>query len=173
MLGINQAELARRAGISTTGLNNIERGDSDPKASTLKAVQDALDSLGIDFTNGGEPGVKLRRPKDDVLNEELFDLLMQRFARGDFAHLSRNLEECPTGKPPEKLRLTWSKSRATLYSNKTEIGRVDVEKGRLVFSPRLPSNYPSQIAIGKLWDWTMESWRRRNGVAELPRIVGL
>jgi len=135
--------------------------------------KDALDSLGVDFMNGGEPGVKLRRPQDDFLSEELFGLLMQRFDRGDFAHLSKSLEECPTGRAPEKLRLTLGKSRATLYSNKAEIGRVDLEKGSPVFSPPLPGNYPSQVDIGKLWDWTMESWRRHNAIGELPRIVGL
>jgi transcriptional regulator with XRE-family HTH domain len=61
MLGLTQAEVAKRAGISTTGLNNIERGASDPKASTLTAVQHVLEAAGIEFTNGGEPGVKLRR----------------------------------------------------------------------------------------------------------------
>ena len=61
MLGLTQAEVAKRAGISTTGLNNIERGASDPKASTLAAVQQVLEAAGVEFTNGGEPGVKLRR----------------------------------------------------------------------------------------------------------------
>jgi transcriptional regulator with XRE-family HTH domain len=61
MLGLTQAEVAKRAGISTTGLNNIERGISDPKASTLTSIQQVLEAAGVDFTNGGEPGVKLRR----------------------------------------------------------------------------------------------------------------
>lgn len=60
MLGLTQAELASRAGISTTGLNNIERGGSDPKASTLRAIQRALEEGGVEFTNGDQPGVKLR-----------------------------------------------------------------------------------------------------------------
>lgn len=61
MLGLTQAEVATRAGISTTGLNNIERGLSDPKASTLLAIQRVLEEAGVEFTNGGEPGVKLKR----------------------------------------------------------------------------------------------------------------
>ncbi|HEV7246585.1 MAG TPA: helix-turn-helix domain-containing protein [Shinella sp.] len=64
MLGMTQAELAKVAGISTTGLNNIERGNADPKASTLRAIQSALEQAGIIFqadgemTNGGR-GVRL------------------------------------------------------------------------------------------------------------------
>jgi len=60
MLGLTQAELAERSGLSKTGLINIENGSSDPKASTLRAIQSALEAAGIEFTNGGQPGVKLK-----------------------------------------------------------------------------------------------------------------
>jgi DNA-binding XRE family transcriptional regulator len=64
MLGLTQAELAKSAGISTTGLNNIERNSADPKASTLRAIQTAFEERGIVFMNEGElaqggPGVRL------------------------------------------------------------------------------------------------------------------
>ncbi|MGO7675591.1 hypothetical protein ACC685_37795, partial [Rhizobium ruizarguesonis] len=42
------------AGLSTTGLNNIERGTADPKASNLKAIQGALQEAGIIFLSEGE-----------------------------------------------------------------------------------------------------------------------
>lgn len=63
MIGLTQADLATRAGISTTGLNNIEKGLSDPKASTLRAIQNALESAGVIFVaeNGEGPGVRLRK----------------------------------------------------------------------------------------------------------------
>ena len=64
MLGLTQAVLAERAGISKTGLNNIERGEADPKASTLRAIQRALEEAGVEFTNGDQPGVRLGRRKD-------------------------------------------------------------------------------------------------------------
>ena len=60
MLGLTQAELASRAGISKTGLNNIEGGQSDPKASTLRAIQRVLEEAGAEFTNGDQPGVRLK-----------------------------------------------------------------------------------------------------------------
>jgi len=63
MLGMTQAELAKLAGLSTTGLNNIEKGGADPKASTLKAIRAALESAGVEFIaeNGGGAGVRLKR----------------------------------------------------------------------------------------------------------------
>ncbi|MFL9827545.1 helix-turn-helix transcriptional regulator [Rhodoplanes sp. SY1] len=63
MLGLTQAQLAEAAGISTTALNNIERGSADPKVSTLSAIRTALEAAGIEFIaeNGGGPGVRLKR----------------------------------------------------------------------------------------------------------------
>ncbi|WOS62177.1 helix-turn-helix transcriptional regulator [Sinorhizobium fredii] len=63
MLGMTQADLAKLAGISTTGLNNIERGTADPKASTLRAIEEALEAAGAIFVaaNGEGPGVRLRK----------------------------------------------------------------------------------------------------------------
>jgi DNA-binding XRE family transcriptional regulator len=52
MLGLTQAGLAKLAGLSTTGLNNIESGQSDPKVSTMEAVRRALESAGAAFENG-------------------------------------------------------------------------------------------------------------------------
>ncbi len=65
MLGITQAALAEAAGISTTALNNIERGAADPKASTLTSIQRALEAAGVEFIpeNGSGAGVRLRKDK--------------------------------------------------------------------------------------------------------------
>lgn len=66
MLGLTQADLAKSAGISTTGLNNIERNAADPKVSTLRSIQAALEAAGISFLSDGEmvhggPGVRLAK----------------------------------------------------------------------------------------------------------------
>ncbi len=75
MLGLTQAELATSAGISTTGLNNIEKGSADPKASTLRAIQAALEASGIIFVpeNGGGPGARLTAWKQ--CSNELINLI--------------------------------------------------------------------------------------------------
>ncbi len=52
MLGMTRAELAKRASLSTTGLNNIESGQADPKVSTMEAIQTALENAGADFRDG-------------------------------------------------------------------------------------------------------------------------
>ena len=63
MLGMTQADLAERANLSATSINNIERGTSDPRASNLASIQRALEAAGIEFIpeNGGGAGVRLRK----------------------------------------------------------------------------------------------------------------
>ncbi|MGE7473259.1 helix-turn-helix transcriptional regulator [Bosea sp. NPDC003192] len=65
MISMTQAALAEAAGISTTALNNIERGAADPKASTLTAIQKALEAAGVIFVpeNGEGPGVRLKKAR--------------------------------------------------------------------------------------------------------------
>lgn len=61
---MTQATLAKLARLSTTGLNNIEKGNADPKASTLRAIEQALTSAGVEFIDDarGEGVLKLRLP---------------------------------------------------------------------------------------------------------------
>lgn len=42
-VGLSQAELARKAGLSRMGLFNLERGEREPTWRTVQALADALD----------------------------------------------------------------------------------------------------------------------------------
>ena len=64
MLGIDQFELGRLAGLSVTGIANIERGASKPRTSTLCSIQSALEGAGVTFiAESGEEGVGVRLRK--------------------------------------------------------------------------------------------------------------
>ena len=72
MLGLKQGDLARRAGISVSTLNNIERGvQTDPKISTLRAIQHALEQEGIEFVDSdtGRVGIFLRAQKSESASQ--------------------------------------------------------------------------------------------------------
>lgn len=61
LLGVTQNELAKMAGISLGTLNNIERGNqSDPKVSTMRAIQQALEDAGVEFTDERSGGIGVR-----------------------------------------------------------------------------------------------------------------
>ena len=65
MTRIEQADLAARAGVSVETVKRLERtvGRVTAIVTTLEAVQVALEEAGIEFTNGDEPGVKLRKDR--------------------------------------------------------------------------------------------------------------
>ena len=62
LLRWEQKDLAERSGVSLPSIKRLE-GTPGPLAAhgrTIAALQSALEAVGITFTNGGEPGVKLR-----------------------------------------------------------------------------------------------------------------
>ncbi len=52
MLGWSRDQLAKRAGISTTGLANIE-GGADCRMSTIRAIKQAMEAYGAIFGDDG------------------------------------------------------------------------------------------------------------------------
>lgn len=67
LLGWRQADLAEASGISAVAIKNIEREETDPKATTLTAIQKAFTKAGVifldphDIRDGGH-GVRFKRP---------------------------------------------------------------------------------------------------------------
>ena len=57
----SQSDLAAASGVSLSTVRDFETGKRTPIANNLAALQRALEAAGVEFTNGGEPGVKLRR----------------------------------------------------------------------------------------------------------------
>jgi transcriptional regulator with XRE-family HTH domain len=63
LLGMDQETLAKRIGVSDNTIRNMEASGAEPVggfASTRAKVHLGLEALGVEFTNGNEPGVKLR-----------------------------------------------------------------------------------------------------------------
>ena len=60
-LGLGVRELAAAADVSTNTIARLERGEHlYPR--TVEIIRTALEAAGVVFTNGDEPGVKLRKP---------------------------------------------------------------------------------------------------------------
>jgi len=62
MLGIEQAELAKRARVARGTIRRMEsfEGEIGSQTSTLSKVQAVLERAGIEFLGGDQPGVRLR-----------------------------------------------------------------------------------------------------------------
>ena len=54
MLGWTQSNLSRESGISEITVKNIERGATDPRVSTMQAIQDAFARADLEFLDPGQ-----------------------------------------------------------------------------------------------------------------------
>ncbi len=64
LLRMSQTELASATGLTTRTITRFERGEG-VRPETIEAVREALLERGIEFLNGGEPGVRLRKVKPE------------------------------------------------------------------------------------------------------------
>jgi len=60
LLKMRQDELIEATGVSKATIIRFEAG-GNVRPETMEAVRSVLEERGIVFTNGGEPGVKLRK----------------------------------------------------------------------------------------------------------------
>jgi transcriptional regulator with XRE-family HTH domain len=63
LLGWSQEELAAMAGVSVPTVKRLEAADGllGGREDTANKLRGALERAGIDFTNGRQPGVRLRK----------------------------------------------------------------------------------------------------------------
>jgi transcriptional regulator with XRE-family HTH domain len=64
LLRITQRDLAAATGLTQQTINKFEAG-GNMRPETVEAVREALLARGIVFTNGGSPGVQLRKQDPD------------------------------------------------------------------------------------------------------------
>ena len=57
-------ELARRARISRTTIVRFERGQVAPISATLQVLRQTFEKGGVEFTNGDQPGVRLKQKSE-------------------------------------------------------------------------------------------------------------
>jgi transcriptional regulator with XRE-family HTH domain len=60
LLGWSQSDLADAAKIGRATIADFESGKRDPYARTLDELRSALEAAGVEFTNGEQPGVRMR-----------------------------------------------------------------------------------------------------------------
>jgi predicted transcriptional regulator len=61
LLDWTQNKLCEAAQVSGPTVRDFENGKVTPRRASLAAIQRALEEAGVIFTNGDEPGVKLRK----------------------------------------------------------------------------------------------------------------
>jgi hypothetical protein len=64
MAGIGQELLAELSGVGANTIRRLEAADGPlpAKLVTVQALQRALEARGVEFTDDGKPGVRMREP---------------------------------------------------------------------------------------------------------------
>jgi transcriptional regulator with XRE-family HTH domain len=68
--GIEQKDLAEKAGVNVNTIRNMEAAGTGViagRASSVQTVQRVLEAEGIEFLNHGQPGVRLAKPKGEAV----------------------------------------------------------------------------------------------------------
>jgi transcriptional regulator with XRE-family HTH domain len=60
LLDWSQTELASRSNLSESTIRDFEKGRRVPSLNNLAAVRRAFEAAGVEFTNGNQPGVRLK-----------------------------------------------------------------------------------------------------------------
>jgi hypothetical protein len=58
---MSQAEFARATDVPRGTIIDFEVSSLPPKPAYLDAIREALERAGVEFTNGDQPGVRLRK----------------------------------------------------------------------------------------------------------------
>lgn len=68
LLGWSLDQLSAASDVSKRAINRWEVGETVPHESTIKRIVDAIEDRGVEFTNGGAPGVRFK-PKPGTIAE--------------------------------------------------------------------------------------------------------
>jgi hypothetical protein len=63
---MGQAALARRAVVRRDAIADFENGSRTLSQDNLAAIMHVLEESGVEFTNGNQPGVRLRKPPNEI-----------------------------------------------------------------------------------------------------------
>ncbi|MEL6207290.1 MAG: helix-turn-helix transcriptional regulator [Pseudomonadota bacterium] len=64
LIGMEQGDLATAAGVARSTLIDFEKDARTPRGATVSALRSTLEAAGVEFTNGDQPGVRMRsKPK--------------------------------------------------------------------------------------------------------------
>jgi DNA-binding XRE family transcriptional regulator len=70
LVGWSRDHLAEAADVAMHTIMNWENETSEPRAATIARVVKALEDRGVEFTNGGQPGVRLKAKRDHASASE-------------------------------------------------------------------------------------------------------
>jgi transcriptional regulator with XRE-family HTH domain len=132
MVRMEQSDLAAKANVSVDTVKRLERtvGPISANVATMAAIVSVLEGAGVAFTNGGEPGVKLRKI---TMTREQFEAPIDRFIQKGLPGIQAS------GGPvqPFDMKNEDGVYRARLLSSGELIGSITFDGDGPVYDPPL------------------------------------
>ncbi len=66
LLEWSQADLSAKSNVSAKTIADFERGKRGPLVNNLAAIVSAFEAAGVEFTNDGQPGVRLKKREESL-----------------------------------------------------------------------------------------------------------
>ncbi len=168
LLDWTQQDLADASGLSKTAINNFEKGHSDIKMESLRAVRMAFESADVEFTD--EDGLRKKSEKAYFLKgeqaiDELLDDIINTMKDKDGEVLVINRNETIAGQTSQKALLDF-REKLKLYGIDERVicansnnGSPDVKSKRwlgedVLFGVLTTFIYDRKVAI-ELWDQSL------------------
>jgi transcriptional regulator with XRE-family HTH domain len=132
LIGWTQAQLAAESGLSEISIQKIEKGITDPRASTLAAIERALAAACVEFTNGDAPGVRLLKGAQNELRPTVSNI-WHVAERDESKHALANLGaeyRARTKRHDAGVVLL-----ATIHGIEYSIGRIEIANDSIQFTP--------------------------------------
>jgi DNA-binding XRE family transcriptional regulator len=158
-LAMTAEALAGSAGVSKVTLSDFEVGKRSPHPRTLIAIRDALEAAGVEFTNGGQPGVRLKGKVHGMMRKDFLDALRS------FEHkrlLGTGIHYAPENQPIFGFALVYDvgDAFADLMFGPKAIGRVGLDSGIVSFDPPLPTATGTTAFDDDLLEWASRAYHR-------------
>lgn len=112
LLNWTQDHLAKAAGLSLPGVNNLERGITSPRKETLSSIEEAMVTAGIEFID--TTGVRLKTPELSVEIIEGADWL-EKYDADIFSVLKTDQDEILQFASDNKLWMVYGSTTNHLY----------------------------------------------------------
>src|ERR1700722_11919591 len=72
LIGWSQDQLATASKVAKATIANFELGNREPYPRTLDDIREALEAAGVELTNGGQPGVRLKAGRMAMVTQKQF-----------------------------------------------------------------------------------------------------
>jgi transcriptional regulator with XRE-family HTH domain len=162
LLGWSQAELAAKLGVSETAVSLFEREKRRLLALDVAELRSALESAGVEFTNFGEPGVRLHRD-DTAMTLEAFLSELDLYEHNRLRPKGIRAEN--KGVKFGFALLYTDRAAASLALEGKELGRLRWKNGTVEFDPPVAPSNPARPFEEDLDQWASRAYARHLSVA--------